>query len=72
MLKYYLFNSGILKFQKTKDKDGFIGDFSSKTQLVNDIYQVKVKTMPGGGLFEVSVSHDVVKNIFNTQVSLIL
>ncbi|KAF7997895.1 hypothetical protein HCN44_009293 [Aphidius gifuensis] len=60
---------GILKFQKTKDKDGFIGDFSSKTQLVNDIYQIKVKTMPGEGLFEVSVSHDVVKNIFNTQIS---
>lgn len=69
-LFFFILILGLLKFQKSKDNDGFLGDFSSKTQLTNDIYQIKVQTVPGNGLFEVSVSHDITKNVFKTQVSL--
>ncbi|XP_034937325.1 uncharacterized protein [Chelonus insularis] len=60
---------GLLHFEKSSDRDGFIGDFSAKTHLTNEIYQVKVKTEPGGGLFEASVYHDIAKNTFSTKIS---
>ena len=60
--------SGLLNFQKSGDQDGFIGDFSAKTSLPTEVYQIKVKTEPGGGLFEASVNHDVQKNVFDTKV----
>lgn len=60
--------NGILRFQGAGDRDGFIPDLSAKTQQTHDIYQVKVKTEPGGGLFEASIDHDVKKNVFSTKV----
>lgn len=62
-------NKGLLKFHKSGDQDGFIGDFSAKTQVTQDVYQLKVKTEPGEGLFEVSITHDLVKNTFATKIS---
>lgn len=58
----------LLNFQKSGDQDGFIGDFSAKTELKTEIYQVKVKTLPGEGLFEASITHDVQKDVFDTKV----
>ncbi|XP_026672078.1 uncharacterized protein LOC108628160 isoform X1 [Ceratina calcarata] len=65
-------NKDLLKFQKSGDQDGFVGDFSAKTKLNTEIYQLKVKTIPGDGLFEVSISYDIKKNSFSTKVSLLL
>ncbi|OAD56073.1 hypothetical protein WN48_03813, partial [Eufriesea mexicana] len=62
-------NKGLLKFRKTKDQDGFVGDFSAKTQLTTETYQLKVKTEPGDGLFEVSITYDINKNVFSTKIS---
>ncbi|CAK9833930.1 hypothetical protein ANTRET_LOCUS10540 [Anthophora retusa] len=62
-------NKGLLKFQKSGDQDGFVGDFSAETKLVNEIYQLKVRTEPGDGLFEVSVTHDFKKNTYSTKIS---
>nr|XP_034184606.1 uncharacterized protein LOC117606349 [Osmia lignaria] len=62
-------NKGLLKFQKSGDQDGFIGDFSAKTKLTSEIYQLKVKTKPGDGLFEVSITYDIKKNAFSTKIS---
>ncbi|XP_043284844.1 uncharacterized protein [Venturia canescens] len=60
---------GLLNFKKSGDKDGFVGDFSAKTALMSEVYQVKVKTEPGGALFEASITHDVQKNAFQTKIS---
>lgn len=60
---------GLLKFQKAGDQDGFIGDFSAKTKLTTETYQLKVKTEPGDGLFEVSITYDIRRNAFSTKVS---
>nr|XP_031846377.1 uncharacterized protein LOC116432971 [Nomia melanderi] len=62
-------NTGLLKFQKSGDLDGFIGDFSARTKLTSETYQVKVKTDPGDGLFEVSITYDMKKNTFSTRIS---
>ncbi|XP_076395907.1 uncharacterized protein LOC100877796 [Megachile rotundata] len=62
-------NKGLLKFQKSGDQDGFIGDFSAQTKLTSEIYQLKVKTEPGDGLFEVSITYDIKKNKFSTKIS---
>ncbi|CAL7939740.1 unnamed protein product [Xylocopa violacea] len=62
-------NKGLLKFQKSGDEDGFVGDFSAKTKLTTEIYQLKVKTIPGDGLFEVSITYDMKKNTFLTKIS---
>lgn len=60
-----------MKFQKSGDQDGFIGDFSAKTKLTTETYQLKVKTEPGAALFEVSITYDIKKNSFVTKVSLL-
>lgn len=36
---------------------------------MTEIYQLKVRTVPGDALFEVSIVHDLAKNIFHTKVS---
>lgn len=61
--------SGLLNFRKSGDQDGFIGDFSAKTKVMTEIYQVKVRTIPGDALFEVSITQDLAKNTFHTKVS---
>ncbi|XP_076284101.1 uncharacterized protein LOC143210795 [Lasioglossum baleicum] len=62
-------NKGLLKFQKSGDQDGFIGDFSAKTKPTSETYQLKVKTNPGDGLFEVSITYDIRRNTFSTKIS---
>jgi len=62
--------SGLLNFRKSGDQDGFIGDFSAKTEVTNEIYQLKVRTIPGDALFEVSIVQDLAKNSFHTKVIL--
>ncbi|XP_024890478.1 uncharacterized protein LOC112466554 [Temnothorax curvispinosus] len=60
---------GLLNFRKSGDQDGFIGDFSAKTKVMTEIYQLKVRTVPGDALFEVSIIQDLVKNTFHTKIS---
>ncbi|XP_060814232.1 uncharacterized protein LOC132906245 [Bombus pascuorum] len=62
-------NKDLLKFYKSGDQDGFMGDFSAKTKLTTETYQLKVKTEPGFGLFEVSINYDIKKNTFSTKIS---
>lgn len=67
----YLWNfTGLLNFRKSGDQDGFIGDFSAKTQVATEIYQLKVRTVPGDALFEVSITHNLAENTFHVKVSL--
>lgn len=76
-LSYYLstkltpmkYIPGLLNFRKSGDQDGFIGDFSAKTKIMTEIYQLKVRTVPGDALFEVSIVQDLSKNTFHTKVS---
>ncbi|XP_015587681.1 uncharacterized protein LOC107264194 isoform X2 [Cephus cinctus] len=60
---------GLLSFKKTRDKDGFLGDFSAKTVVTSEVYQLKIKSEPGDGLFEASISYNVKKKLFNTKIA---
>ena len=62
--------AGLLDFRKSGDQDGFIGDFSAKTKVPTEIYQLKVRTVPGDALFEVSITHNFAENTFHVKVSL--
>lgn len=60
---------GLLDFRKSGDQDGFIGDFTAKTKVATEIYQLKVKTVPGDALFEVSITHNLAENAFYVKIS---
>ncbi|XP_048514865.1 uncharacterized protein LOC105688188 isoform X2 [Athalia rosae] len=60
---------GLLNFRKSGDQDGFLGDFSAKTKLTNELYQLKVSVEPGDGLFEVSINHNIKENLYTTKIT---
>lgn len=61
--------TGLLDFRKSGDQDGFMGDFTAKTKVATEIYQLKVKTVPGDALFEISITHNLAKNTFHVKVN---
>ncbi|KAJ8665353.1 hypothetical protein QAD02_007015 [Eretmocerus hayati] len=60
---------GLLHFEKTRDFDGFVADLGAKTRVTTELYQLKIRTEPGDGLFEASIVHDVGRNIFKLKIS---
>jgi hypothetical protein len=61
-------NEGLLRFHKNADIDGFVADLSAHTVVTQEVYQLKVSTRPGGGLFEVSMKYDVTVGSFTIRV----
>lgn len=61
-------NEGLLRFHKNADIDGFVADLSAHTVVTQELYQLKVSTMPGGGLFEASMMYDVTDGSFTVRV----
>ncbi|XP_069676617.1 uncharacterized protein [Periplaneta americana] len=62
-------NEGLMRFHKNADIDGFVADLSAHTVVTQEVYQLKVSTMPGGGLFEVSMKYDVTDGSFAVKIS---
>ena len=42
------------KFKKSKDKDGFVPEFSDASKQQVAVYTLKLETAPNDGLFEIS------------------
>jgi hypothetical protein len=61
-------SEGLLRFYKNADIDGFVADLSAHTVVTQEVYQLKVSTMPGGGLFEVSIKYDIRDDSFTVRV----
>lgn len=61
-------NEVLLRFHKNADIDGFVADLSAHTAVTQEVYQLKVSTRPGGGLFEVSMKYDVTDGSFTVRV----
>jgi len=61
-------SEGLLRFRKNADIDGFVADLSAHTVVTQEVYQLKVSTRPGGGLFEVSMKYDVTYSSFTVKV----
>lgn len=62
-------NTNLIKFKKNRDADGYLADLSSDTKVANEMYQVKLVTKQGGGIFEGSVVHNLQKNAFEVKIS---
>lgn len=52
-------NNKLLKFKQSVDMDGRVIDMSDKIENRKQFYQITIETNPGGGLFEVTASIDV-------------
>lgn len=62
-------HTNLIKFKKNRDADGYLADLSSDTKVANAMYQVKIMTKQGGGIFEGSVVHNIQKNVFEVKIS---
>uniref|UniRef100_A0A1B0ET90 Uncharacterized protein n=1 Tax=Lutzomyia longipalpis TaxID=7200 RepID=A0A1B0ET90_LUTLO len=62
-------HDNLLRFKQNKDFDGFLADLSSTTQVFSEMYQVKLTTIPGGAIFEASVTHDIAMHAFSVRMS---
>lgn len=59
----------LLEFKQNKDMDGFIPDLSSDTKILNEMYQVKILVSPSEAIYEASVIHNLVDNVFKVKLS---
>lgn len=55
-------NQDLVRFKGSSDKDGYLGSFSDSKVPPIQIYQVKLVTRPGEGIYEASVRHNVTTN----------
>ena len=63
----YRTNENVLKFKHSTDYDGRIPDLSDKLQPKAILYQVTFQTTPGLGLFEATVSRDLMTETFTAN-----
>lgn len=61
-------NHKLLAFHHSADLDGFQPDLSGSQRATSEMLQIKLKTKPGGGLFEASMSHDLLTGSFTIRV----
>lgn len=61
-------NHKLLAFHHSADLDGFKPDLSGSQRATSEMLQIKLKTKPGGGLFEASMSHDLLTGSFTIRV----
>ncbi|XP_059621176.1 uncharacterized protein LOC132264861 isoform X2 [Phlebotomus argentipes] len=62
-------HDNLLRFKQNKDMDGFLADLTSSTQVVTEMYQIKLTTSPGGAIFEASVTHELALRAFDVRMS---
>lgn len=61
-------NQKLLAFHHSSDPDGFKPDLSGSQRTTSEMLQLKLRTTPGNGLFEVSMSHNLVTGDFSIRV----
>lgn len=62
-------HKNLIKFKTNKDADGYLADLSSDTRVTNEMYQVKITSKQGNGIFEGSVVHNMNTNGFEVKIS---
>uniref|UniRef100_A0A8D9A8I7 Uncharacterized protein n=1 Tax=Cacopsylla melanoneura TaxID=428564 RepID=A0A8D9A8I7_9HEMI len=61
-------NRGVRSFKTNRDFDGFIPDLTDQMQIKFETYQLKMETLPGGGLFEFSIVYHVETDAFKLKL----
>ncbi|XP_014245819.1 uncharacterized protein LOC106664528 isoform X2 [Cimex lectularius] len=56
------------KFHSSADKDGFVPNMSADTPVTIVMYQLKLTTLPGRGIFEMSLTHDISQDEFKFRI----
>jgi Protein of unknown function (DUF229) len=62
-------NENLIRFKQSSDRDGFLADLNSHTQITHEMYQVKFTTMPGNAIYEASILHDLKADKFHVKQS---
>lgn len=62
-------SGSLRKFRSSADADGFVADLTGDTPVTKVMYQIKVVTRPGRGIFEVSLSYDISQEAYFFRVS---
>ncbi|KAK3922998.1 Arylsulfatase [Frankliniella fusca] len=61
-------NQKLLAFHHSSDPDGFKPDLSGSQRANTEMLQIKLRTKPGNGLYEVSMSHNLVTGHYNIKI----
>lgn len=59
----------LVQFKGSKDRDGYMADFSSSPAASSELYQMKVKLSPGNSIFEASVTYHRKSDVFTTNIN---
>lgn len=54
----YAPSADVMKYKKSKDKDGVYPDLSGTTQIQVEYFQLNIRTTPGDALYEASATFD--------------
>lgn len=65
----FLPNRNVLAFKEANDADGYVPDMSGKTVITKEIYQLRIQTEPGNGLFEFSCVYRPLDEMLSFQYS---
>ncbi|UMM26561.1 hypothetical protein L5515_010208 [Caenorhabditis briggsae] len=52
----------LLAYKNVKDRDGFVADLSGDTTPAFAHYQLKIETVPGNGIYEITLFYDMIQN----------
>lgn len=61
-------NQKLLAFHHSSDPDGFKPDLSGSQRATIEMLQIKLRTSPGNGLYEVSMSHNLLTGTYNIRI----
>ncbi|XKL66450.1 hypothetical protein PGB90_009870 [Kerria lacca] len=62
-------NKKVLSFKGSYDADGWVPDLSQKIRVTSEVFQVKVATEPGAGIYEFSTIYDILSDHFTFQIN---
>ncbi|XP_039296130.1 uncharacterized protein LOC111050348 isoform X2 [Nilaparvata lugens] len=61
-------SKAVQTFKQSADMDGFVPDLSGKLEITMELYQIKISVLPGGGLFESSLTYMVKDDAFSLKI----
>jgi hypothetical protein len=62
-------HENLMKFKQSSDRDGFLADLNSHTQITHEMYQIKFTTLPGNAIFEASILYDLKNDKYHVKQS---
>jgi len=67
----YVANKNILRFKQSSDSHGRVPDLTDTMNATEVLYQVTLRTKPGGGIFEATVRHTLYDDTYSVDLGVI-